>query len=154
MALNPSRQAAGLYDDDVFGGMNRQPIQGDSPHPYGSGEGTGTCATNPNVIADVTQKAAASGLVVDARARFHYVDTNAADAWASLARRGQLQLPRGPDRRGPPRGVRRELADAAGRPLAVAAAIAVCRKHCSGASKAACPGAAMAAFIGCVALQG
>ena len=84
MALNPSMQVAGLYDYDVFGGMNRQPIQGDSPHPHGSGEGTGTCATNPNVIAEVTQKAVASGLVVDARARFHYVDTSAADAWASL----------------------------------------------------------------------
>ena len=84
MALNPSMQVAGLYDYDVFGGMNRQPIQGDSPHPYGSGEGTGTCATNPNVIADVTQKPAASGLAVDLRARFHYVDTNSAGAWASL----------------------------------------------------------------------
>ena len=36
----------------------------------------------------------------------------------------------------------------------VAAAIAVCQKHCSGASKAACLGAAVAAFIGCVALHG
>ena len=60
-------QVAGLYDYDVFGGMNRQPLQGDSPHPYPNGENT--------TIADFTQKAAASGLTVDLRARFHLVDT-------------------------------------------------------------------------------
>ncbi|MHB1846507.1 MAG: RHS repeat-associated core domain-containing protein, partial [Deltaproteobacteria bacterium] len=73
-SLNPSNQIAGLYDYDVFGGMNRQPIQGDTPHPYGPNEGTTTCSTNTNVIADVTQRPAASGLGVDMRERFHYVD--------------------------------------------------------------------------------
>ncbi|MHB1843689.1 MAG: RHS repeat-associated core domain-containing protein [Deltaproteobacteria bacterium] len=74
IALNPSSQIAGLYDYDVFGGMNRQPIQGDTGHPYAPSSGTSACSTNTYVIANVTQPPAASGMSIDTRERFHYVD--------------------------------------------------------------------------------
>ncbi len=46
IAMNPSQQVAGLYDYDVFGGMNRQAYQGDTPtHPYANNLGTAVCTT-------------------------------------------------------------------------------------------------------------
>ncbi len=64
---------------DVFGGMNRQAYQGDTPtHPYANNLGTAVCTTDPEVIADVTQKPAASGMTVDERLRFHILDVEPA----------------------------------------------------------------------------
>ncbi len=79
IALNPSRQVAGLYDYDVSGYVNRASYQGDTAHPYANNTGTGCPSTTG--IADLTEKPAASGMRVDLRGRFHVVDTESSSGY-------------------------------------------------------------------------